>query len=911
MHIKKLPAFISLIFLGFLASAGSVSAQTVDVTWTDLVGVSAAGNTITKTAGTAWGNAGAASTYIIPGDGGVDFRANETNTYRMAGLSPTNTDANYTTIKYALYLYATGVVYIFESGTSRGTFGSYVVGDRFSVERTGTTITYKKNGTTLYTSTIASSGALLVDSSLYTINATIADAKMWGVAPQAASIISPAAGFPLLGGTMTFQWNAGAGVTEYRLGLATTQAALATMGDIYDQSQGTSTSATVTGIPVNGQPVYVRLWSLINGVWSWRDYTYQTASPILFGGTVAAPIGLTGEIDYYRLSVNANEKITIPFKQTGGAAAFNPMIQIYNNQGVLVTQATHNYLGALTATLTAAGDYFIWVGDDNWFEVGSYEFTPRWLTNTNNVTAINSGDTITGTTTSPTAFHVYKVTAAANQKITIPFKQTGTTATPFNPWVRIYDSQGILVAQAAHDYLATVTATLTAAGDYFIWVGDDNWFEVGSYEFTPRWLTNTDNATAINFGDTITGTTTSPTAFHVYKITAAANEKITIPFKQTGGVAPFNPWVRVFDSQGVLVAQAWHDYLATVTATLTAAGDYFIWVGDDNYYEVGSYEFTLDDNLVIDVSTSPVFINPVINENSALQFTVQLESNVSINVYQASFNSAGVLQKVFARNLTTGTLMPAGTNSFVWDGKDALGAPMPPAVYVYTIEATSTDGTRHMLYDPEYVVGTVQIQNGALSPANFDPYQGESAVITYGLVVPAWVTLKVGVLGQPSPHRVLINSEPRDVLNNIDYWDGRDNNGNIVAGASYIVAGWTNLLPDNAIVIKPNLSVSSLTAQPYAFYPVYNESAEIKYTLSDNALVTVAVKTPNGSLTARVLVNNQPRAAGTHTVTWDGRDDFGNLISVPGDYRVHVTATHPTVNNTVTRTGNITVLQAK
>jgi hypothetical protein len=39
-------------------------------------------------------------------------------------------------------------------------------------------------------------------------------------------------------------------------------------------SAGPITSSTVSGLPVNGSTVYVRLWWQINGAWLFGDYSY-------------------------------------------------------------------------------------------------------------------------------------------------------------------------------------------------------------------------------------------------------------------------------------------------------------------------------------------------------------------------------------------------------------------------------------------------------------------------------------------------------------------------------------------------------------------------------------------------------------------------------------------------------------
>ena len=177
-------SFLGLIFLITAATflpITTVMAQTSSpVEWTDLVGVVADGNNLTKTADAGWENGGAASVQTISGDGGVSALVDKTNSKRMIGLSSTNADASYRTIDYAIYLHSNGSKYVFEKGVNLGNFGGYSTGDRVSVERSGSTVEYKHNGVTFYTSLVASSGSLLVDTSLYHLGATLADVMIIG-----------------------------------------------------------------------------------------------------------------------------------------------------------------------------------------------------------------------------------------------------------------------------------------------------------------------------------------------------------------------------------------------------------------------------------------------------------------------------------------------------------------------------------------------------------------------------------------------------------------------------------------------------------------------------------------------------------------------------------------------------------
>lgn len=100
-----------------------------------------------------------------------------------------------------------------------------------------------------------------------------------------AEMTSPTPGSTLESSNATFTWSAGSGVTEYRLNIGTA----AGKTDLYNLSQGLNTSVTVTGLPLNGNPIYVRLWSVVGGVAQKRDYTYAAASGTTASAQLTSP----------------------------------------------------------------------------------------------------------------------------------------------------------------------------------------------------------------------------------------------------------------------------------------------------------------------------------------------------------------------------------------------------------------------------------------------------------------------------------------------------------------------------------------------------------------------------------------------------------------------------------------------
>jgi hypothetical protein len=87
-----------------------------------------------------------------------------------------------------------------------------------------------------------------------------------------ATMLSPTPGSSLVSTTTAFTWTPGTAVSQIWLSVGTTPGGT----QIYNASQGTATSRTVSGLPHLGVPLYARLWSFRSGSWSSIDYTYTS-----------------------------------------------------------------------------------------------------------------------------------------------------------------------------------------------------------------------------------------------------------------------------------------------------------------------------------------------------------------------------------------------------------------------------------------------------------------------------------------------------------------------------------------------------------------------------------------------------------------------------------------------------------
>jgi hypothetical protein len=92
-------------------------------------------------------------------------------------------------------------------------------------------------------------------------------------------ISSPTAGTTLTGSSVTFSWTKGT-ATAYWLSVGDERVSEPGGSNIFSSGQTSGTVFTVTNIPTDGRTIYVRLSSLVNGVWynPPQDVTY-TANP--------------------------------------------------------------------------------------------------------------------------------------------------------------------------------------------------------------------------------------------------------------------------------------------------------------------------------------------------------------------------------------------------------------------------------------------------------------------------------------------------------------------------------------------------------------------------------------------------------------------------------------------------------
>lgn len=146
-------------------------------------------------------------------------------------------------------------------------------------------------------------------------------------------------------------------------------------------------------------------------------------------------------------------------------------------------------------------------------------------------------------------------------------------------------------------------------------------------------------------------------------------------------------------------------------------------------------------------------------------------------------------------------------------------------------------------------------------------------------------------------------------------WDGKNSGGILVPDGTYrftieaqdpttgVVVGQGELTRIAARV--PVISLVSNAPNP--INPLNGQQTTINYNLSCDANVTVSIL--KGSTPVRTIFSNQLTTAGANSVTWDGKDDSGNIVG-DGAYTYQINAvslTAPSLTAQTKITNGITV----
>jgi hypothetical protein len=164
-----------------------------------------------------------------------------------------------------------------------------------------------------------------------------------------AMLTTPTPGVSFTGTSVTFNWTAatGSGNQGYWLFLGTTGVG---SKNLYDSGQQSTTSATFSNLPANGETIYARVYTRYNGILVYNDYTYTAwmQPPVLTSPAPGSTLAGASATFTWTAAAAGNQGYWL-FLGTTGVGSKN----LYDSGQQTATSATFNSLPTNGSTIYA------------------------------------------------------------------------------------------------------------------------------------------------------------------------------------------------------------------------------------------------------------------------------------------------------------------------------------------------------------------------------------------------------------------------------------------------------------------------------------------------------------------------------------------------------------------------------
>ncbi|MBI4235048.1 S-layer homology domain-containing protein [Candidatus Peregrinibacteria bacterium] len=312
--------------------------------------------------------------------------------------------------------------------------------------------------------------------------------------------------------------------------------------------------------------------------------------------------------------------------------------------------------------------------------------------------------------------------------------------------------------------------------------------------------------------------------------------------------------------------------------------------------------------VVSGLSAKPKSIDSENNEATKLSFTVAGDAYIDayiVDSYSNNVRNFSAYDYTWYDDTTYGN---SGTaHSVYWYGGDDNGYPVNDGTYYFYVKATNNYST-----DIEWITVTVdndstvtpQIKNLNVSPATFDPEDGENTTISFDTNVSAYLQVYI------KKNNNVIRSFPdydydwKNKGTQYVYWNGRNNSGNIVDDGTYQVVVYaqdggnkTDSESINVKVLTDNNdcynkygdyicgnndvpTIYDLSVYPKTFDPTDNEKAKFTFKVKENAYLTAYIKQGSNKV---ITFDNYDSdyyngSKSSRSISWNGRDDYGDIV---------------------------------
>lgn len=321
------------------------------------------------------------------------------------------------------------------------------------------------------------------------------------------------------------------------------------------------------------------------------------ALPAEVGGFLAGSINTVATMNAYTLTLQAGDSVFLRATRTVGNLW--PTVRLYDPNGNFVNSDSQPITAEVETTVSVTGNYTILVGDGfNGTYIGEYNLYVQRLNTPAQAQSLSMGQTVSGAIAEYSALNTYTFAAQSGDALFLRLSRSGGLIWPM---VRLYGPSGQRLENVTQSPSLDLTRSLPATGVYTLLIGDGfDGTKTGFYSLFAQILNSPANTISLGLGQTHQASVNKAGAFLSYTVhlEPTLTPKIALRVRKTSGT--IWPLIRLYDPEGVLLAEARDTSAPLLQADIPVDGDYLVLVGDGfNGTATGQYvlewAFTIPD----------------------------------------------------------------------------------------------------------------------------------------------------------------------------------------------------------------------------------------------------------------------------------------------------------------------------
>ncbi|MBC8097575.1 MAG: hypothetical protein H7Y43_17360, partial [Akkermansiaceae bacterium] len=307
----------------------------------------------------------------------------------------------------------------------------------------------------------------------------------------------------------------------------------------------------------------------------------------------------------WTFTANAKDSIVLRCGQLSGAGpnGYYPYLRLYGPTGVLLANVANDNDTYLAYQTTNGGTFTVLVGSYYAGDNGSYRLRFMQVPGAFVVATGDEGGALTNGANHDGVIDlgdedIWTCTAAAGNNIVLRCGElTGAGPNAFYPYLRLYGPTGALLATEAQASDAFLSYQATNSGVFTVLVGSYYAGDHGSYRLR---LASMPGNFVVPAGDE--GGLLAPQIRHeatndlgdedLWTFTAYKGAVLNLRVEKSGGAASYNPWARLYGSNGALLASGANANPFTLTYTPTNHGRFTLLMGSFYAGYTGSYRLS-------------------------------------------------------------------------------------------------------------------------------------------------------------------------------------------------------------------------------------------------------------------------------------------------------------------------------